>query len=772
MSKNTNTNLKKTRKKWWQFWKKNTHKNIPIYTTSSTSTIKSQEQKISTKIDYVNDNIKNNIIKNILLGKQVNNTNKINVLLSIEDIHVLNAFIGLIHDSENFSTFYSSMLNIPMNNTKIKKNKDIYTKMKVIEQNIKLFEKVKIIIKKKYDPYTLYIGTDSNRNETIKQLLQLLNVITNKNVTFFFKDHSSLKKNIDDIIKETEPNKGINLEFIKKYIKYFNNLNKILPNYLSNNNATKRMVNYVRNQTINRSKIKVNKELFLYDALKTIIWNILRTEREKNVRFSNGNNRSKQAREESRKRQQEEAERKKKRKKEEAERKRQQEEAEHEHENAIKQKAAIATQIQTPSHATSFSEIYLPTYTLNLNKESFNNLNKAHTFEFNTKNCQKSGTYKFDDTYNILTVTNNFPNTTNNYKLIYEQLGIQIDENIKRILINISNSNINIQDIIRQLSELKLSVNIKIVNSSIDIEIANHKNENAFFILPSQFNGAEYTSNTNIIKKVQDYLRDLTGGPIGQLSCDLGVAQYIIDNAANDQNPTGFNTLKLLIDSLKHKHILQNGYLQIAKPDNIDEDFNKNIEHFSNIATLGFKDISVIGYNSGTKNCNDLKHKVSLIYGSAVPLFGYYKINENTDYNIRIANLLMISQYYGALYQAYNYAKTNQKKIKIFLMPLGGGVFYNQPKHIFANMILAIYLLNINYSDYISFLDIKILTYNGKPNEYNEYNSFYNELKSKLEKQNVQSVIPTNNSQNTLNTEITKIYLPTYTLEPKLESTV
>ena len=57
------------------------------------------------------------------------------------------------------------------------------------------------------------------------------------------------------------------------------------------------------------------------------------------------------------------------------------------------------------------------------------------------------------------------------------------------------------------------------------------------FLLPSQLNAAEYPHHTKkyIVTEVQDYVYDPTGGPRGQLAGDPAVAQFIIDNAANEK---------------------------------------------------------------------------------------------------------------------------------------------------------------------------------------------------------------------------------------------
>jgi hypothetical protein len=112
---------------------------------------------------------------------------------------------------------------------------------------------------------------------------------------------------------------------------------------------------------------------------------------------------------------------------------------------------------------------------------------------------------------------------------------------------------------------------------------------------------------------------------------------------------------------------------------------------------------------------NTKKHRVNMIYASAIPINNY--TNQYVNLNlINIANYVMIGQYYGALQTAYK--KYYNEKIKIFLMPLGGGEFKNNLTNIFCNIMIAIKLLETKYNDVDVKLDIHILTWSRNVNEY------------------------------------------------------
>ncbi len=284
----------------------------------------------------------------------------------------------------------------------------------------------------------------------------------------------------------------------------------------------------------------------------------------------------------------------------------------------------------------------------------------------------------------------------------------------------------------------KIQSIIGITNSQIDIEIENENNNNAFFVLPSQLNGAEYGSyqKESIVKEIFQYKSDPTGGPRGQLALHHAVGQFIIDNAGNDENINGINCVKYLLKALEtntNNIKLINGYLQVPEKNIQAELFLENLDM---MLVVGMENVPVKGYYYGRKNVEpteghiDKIHHVNVIYASAIPfetLLNFYKNDNNNLKNI--ANYVIIGQYYGALHSAYK--KYTNTKIKVFLMPLGGGVFNNAFIDIFNNIVIAIKLLETKYSDVRDRLDIRILTYKDSwYNEYRSFNDFINNYKS------------------------------------------
>jgi len=76
-----------------------------------------------------------------------------------------------------------------------------------------------------------------------------------------------------------------------------------------------------------------------------------------------------------------------------------------------------------------------------------------------------------------------------------------------------------------------------IVESEIVEEIQRGCNEGAFFVLPSQLNAAEYPSSQHIVRSIEEYKNDKSGGARGQLAVHPGVGQFMLDNAACEEAP-------------------------------------------------------------------------------------------------------------------------------------------------------------------------------------------------------------------------------------------
>jgi hypothetical protein len=260
---------------------------------------------------------------------------------------------------------------------------------------------------------------------------------------------------------------------------------------------------------------------------------------------------------------------------------------------------------------------------------------------------------------------------------------------------------------------------IKIVLSNIqdviqDQDTSRHK----MFVLPSQLNGAEYLSEIadNVVIKLQEYIKDYTGGPRGQLAADPGVAQFIIDNAFNEKlfsREDGINNVKQMgikgyirgdrrDDIEKDGIYLLNGYLRVKST----VDVNKFIDKLSEMTIMGVKDVPVRGLD---KTYTFIKDKdkvdtVDLVYASAVPISDYG--NGNSTNLITIANLTLFSQYVGAMRLSIL-----RQNCDLYLMPLGGNAFHNDFEHIKAAIIMAYTYMRKELED--NNVNVKVLVWEG-----------------------------------------------------------
>ena len=232
--------------------------------------------------------------------------------------------------------------------------------------------------------------------------------------------------------------------------------------------------------------------------------------------------------------------------------------------------------------------------------------------------------------------------------------------------------------------ETNASIEPKITRiiGNIQTEIQTVGKRHKIFVLPSQLNAAEYVNDNTIITDVDAYKFDETGGPMGQLSADPGVAQFILDNACNQNtgDEKGINNVRLMgkINGVS----LYNGYLKVK--DKADVEFFKKV--LPNMTIFGVRDVPVRGLDSKMEHFVNMNHKVDLIYASAVP-YGNLKngkstYGNSTHNNVRIiAKLTLFAQYVGSMRLAISRGNCD-----LILMPLGGGAFKNQ----FSDIKMAI----------------------------------------------------------------------------------
>ena len=271
-----------------------------------------------------------------------------------------------------------------------------------------------------------------------------------------------------------------------------------------------------------------------------------------------------------------------------------------------------------------------------------------------------------------------------------------------------------------------LTTCVGITNSEIIAEIQKKKNENAYFVLPSQLNGAEYPGQNRIVQKIDQYYTDNTGGPRGQLAVHPAAGQFVLDHASNQRRMDGINALdeitvlsdskSLLTDkSGSRKLPLLNGYLTLPS-DTTDGDVSEFERKISTVRPLVMQDVLANGLDPSKKDRKlNSTHRVTLVYASAIPVNSYQNTARGEDHRdrmLKIAELVLVGQYYGALLHASNRESLPNPHAKrlVYLMPLGGGVFHNPMETIIWAVAQAVALLTPQQR---AKLDIRILSWNG-----------------------------------------------------------
>lgn len=203
------------------------------------------------------------------------------------------------------------------------------------------------------------------------------------------------------------------------------------------------------------------------------------------------------------------------------------------------------------------------------------------------------------------------------------------------------------------------------------------------FVIASQFNSVEYRNSQTPVRRVQEYMRDRTAGPIAQMAADPGLAQCLLDMAWDGK----LNSIPF-VDDFQGTFEIRNGYLFAYPPDD-PEAQQSVIERFEQELTKTRVTVSsnvpVCGYANGRMHSGEHPHRVHLAYCSAMP-YNYremsYGGNGNQPMNTgafceRVCKLILRAQYASA----FRYAIDNNVD-QIYLTLLGGGVFNNKPEWI------------------------------------------------------------------------------------------
>ena len=119
-------------------------------------------------------------------------------------------------------------------------------------------------------------------------------------------------------------------------------------------------------------------------------------------------------------------------------------------------------------------------------------------------------------------------------------------------------------------------------------------------------------------------------------------------------------------------------------------------------------------------------HRVSLRYCSALPVGSYlnYTRDENEiEFQQKLNNEIIKAQIYGVLRNAANFVEDRSPQ-RVFLMPLGTGVFHHDPeiafKEYFNQVEIAVKMLT---EDEIKKLEIRILAWRGSQHEVETFKS-------------------------------------------------
>ena len=267
-----------------------------------------------------------------------------------------------------------------------------------------------------------------------------------------------------------------------------------------------------------------------------------------------------------------------------------------------------------------------------------------------------------------------------------------------------------------KLTEKRLSI----LSSEIMEEIHRKENDGALFVLPSQLNGAEYPSHEDIVYDVEDYKYDNTGGPRAQLAVHPAASQFLLDNAANLQRTGGLNSASGLVSGVQELKVI-NGYLKIeagVKEPRSSEILEKLQRELHTFRPLIMENLLAQGVTPDKRVLAQHRHRVGLVYASAVPVNAYLnqcaEDSEALEFQKKVAELFLVAQYYAALTYAAETATARGRKRRVYLMPLGGGVFNNPWEIIATSMAKALQMLD---DDLLGMLDISVLAWRGEPFE-------------------------------------------------------
>lgn len=292
---------------------------------------------------------------------------------------------------------------------------------------------------------------------------------------------------------------------------------------------------------------------------------------------------------------------------------------------------------------------------------------------------------------------------------------------------------------------------VSICPSEIMAEIQKPSNAGAYFVLPSQLNGAEYLNacNAYIVRELQAYCAEGSGGPRGQLAVHPAVGQFLLDNAASQTNDQGINSVADVLDSINRDlpeamHFQSvNGYFRIphAPPGQRAEVIQKLRGNLHKLRLIVMEDVPATGLNPDRTSLSSESHSVHVAYCSGVPMGTYVNgirggirgqgLLDVQAFQQRVAESLLVAQYWGVLqHAAREAAKQNQRKT-VFLMLLGAGAFKTSLRTIAKSLSAALEMLPPGSEER---LDIRMLTFQPNSQEAEDFGAQLRDFHKLLEK--------------------------------------
>lgn len=286
---------------------------------------------------------------------------------------------------------------------------------------------------------------------------------------------------------------------------------------------------------------------------------------------------------------------------------------------------------------------------------------------------------------------------------------------------------------------------VRVVSSEVMFEIQQPENEGAFFVLPSQLNSAEYPDHLTPVPAIANYRWDRTAGPRGQLAVDPAVGQFLLDNAARAGRNDGLNAARDLLEAVRvdgHQDFeVVNGYLRVprlneAQAESAVGSFER---HLHMLNTIAAQDVQVCGLAPSLATWSERRQRVSMVYASAVPVGAYLNLAGQGSSQIgiqqKISSLMLRGAYFGALRLALESRGVGATEpTRVFIMPVGGGVFNNSFADIARSLSEALELVNALCvpGELGMCLDVRLLAWEGKPQEAKEFKRYlrsYGKLK-------------------------------------------